>query len=233
MSTIDPSSAASQQAIFDRLGINTQTNAADRGAKETLGQQDFLKLMVTQLQNQDPFAPMENGDFIAQMAQFSSVAGIEEINTNLTSLADQLKQSRIATATSLLGSSVLVPGTLARPDDEGAIHGVLDLPRAASEAQITFSDAETGEILHQTNLGAQQAGLVGFNWTNLPERQLAENRPIRVGARVNFGDGPVDIGASVYSRVVAARMDGTAAQGLTLEVMDYGDVAADSVSAFR
>lgn len=233
MSTIDPSAAASQQAIFDRLGIATQTPAADRGNKETLGQKDFLKLMVTQMQNQDPFQPMENADFIAQMAQFSSVAGISEVNDNLVGLADQLKQSRIATAASLLGSSVLVPGTLARADDAGEIHGVLDLPQATSQTDITYTDAETGEVLTVQSLGPQQAGLVGFGWTSLPETVAAGDRPVRIGARVNFGDGPVDIGASVYSRVLSARMGAGTDQGLTLEVMDYGTVPADSVNAFR
>lgn len=233
MSSIDPSAAASQQAIFDRLGISSQTNPSDRGAKDTLGQQDFLKLMVTQMQNQDPFQPMENGDFIAQMAQFSSVAGISEINDNLTSLADQLGQSRIATASSLLGSSVLVPGTLARADDDGVIHGVLDLPQDSSETEITFTDPDTSEVLHVARLGPQAAGLVGFSWSDLPERFINEGRPVRVGARVNFGNGPMDIGASVYSRVVSARMGAGDDEALMLEVMDYGTVNAETINSFR
>ena len=64
MSTIDPNS--SQAAIFAKLGIS-QTSDTQKAKKDTLGQSDFLKLMTTQLQNQDPFAPMDNGDFIAQM----------------------------------------------------------------------------------------------------------------------------------------------------------------------
>ena len=66
--------------------------------------------MTTQLQNQDPFSPMENGDFIAQMAQFSTVTGIAEMGESLKSLSNQLGEFRIATATNLLGHSVLVPG---------------------------------------------------------------------------------------------------------------------------
>ena len=56
---------------------------AEKAKKDQLGQSDFLKLMTTQLQNQDPFAPMDNGDFIAQMAQFSTVTGIQEMNGSL------------------------------------------------------------------------------------------------------------------------------------------------------
>ena len=67
-----------------------------------MGQSDFLRLMTTQLQNQDPFAPMDNGDFIAQMAQFSTVTGIEEVNASLGKLVEEFDQARIATASNLL-----------------------------------------------------------------------------------------------------------------------------------
>ena len=81
---------------------------------DKLGQSDFLKLMTTQLQNQDPFAPMDNGDFIAQMAQFSTVTGIQEMNSSIGKLVEEFDQARIATASNLLGHSVLVPGNIAR-----------------------------------------------------------------------------------------------------------------------
>ena len=120
MSSIDPSAA--QTALFEKLGISKNTEAK-QGGSDTLGQSDFLKLMTTQLQNQDPFAPMDNGDFIAQMAQFSSVTGIREISTGITALSDEMKKLRVATASNLLGHSVLVPGNIARPDSNGDING--------------------------------------------------------------------------------------------------------------
>ena len=73
--------------------------------------------MTAQLQNQDPFAPMDNGDFIAQMAQFSSVAGISDMNQTMTSISEQMDQFRVASSVNMLGHSVLVPGNIARADD--------------------------------------------------------------------------------------------------------------------
>ena len=70
MSTIDPTSQTQLDSILKKLGVQKEEDDS-RGNKDTLGQSDFLKLMTTQLQNQDPFAPMENAEFIAQMAQFS------------------------------------------------------------------------------------------------------------------------------------------------------------------
>ena len=78
MSTIDPNSTATLNKILEKIGVKSNDDTSSK-KKDTLGQSDFLKLMTTQLQNQDPFAPMENGDFIAQMAQFSTVTGIAEI----------------------------------------------------------------------------------------------------------------------------------------------------------
>ena len=89
MSTVDPSAA--QAALFEKLGISKNSDA-QKGSSDTLGQSEFLKLMTTQLQNQDPFAPMDNGDFIAQMAQFSTVTGITEVNEGLNRLADKFDQ---------------------------------------------------------------------------------------------------------------------------------------------
>lgn len=140
MSTIDPNS--SQAALFAKLGIS-QTSETQKAKKDTLGQSDFLKLMTTQLQNQDPFAPMDNGDFIAQMAQFSTVTGIQEMNTSIGRLVEEFDQARIATASNLLGHSVLVPGDTGLPDEHGELHGVLDLPEGTISTELRYLDAET------------------------------------------------------------------------------------------
>ena len=135
MTTIDPNSA--QAALFEKLGITRQAGT-QKATKDTLGQSDFLKLMTTQLQNQDPFAPMDNGDFIAQMAQFSTVTGIQEVNNSIGQLVEEFDQARIATASNLLGHSVLVPGNIGRADEEGQLHGVLDLPEQTFMTQLTY-----------------------------------------------------------------------------------------------
>ena len=131
MSNIDPSQQ-SLSAILNKLGINSSEKSNVPKAKDQLGQEDFLKLMTTQLQNQDPFAPMENGEFIAQMAQFSTVTGITSMDESLKNVAAKLGETRIATAANMLGHSVLVPGKIARADDDGSVNGVIDLPSAST-----------------------------------------------------------------------------------------------------
>jgi len=233
MSNVDSAGAAAQQAIFDKLGINTNKTAEQRASSDKLGQDDFLQLMTAQLQNQDPFAPMENGDFIAQMAQFSTVSGIEEINKNLSALSADMRQARIATASTLLGHSVLVPGGLARPDSNGEIHGVFELPQAASATRVSYSDAATGELLYNEDLGPQGTGLVGFSWTDIPAALRDSQRKIKVDIEANTGKGMESIGPSVYAKVLSASSFGDESTTATLDVQDYGTISANSIDRIR
>ena len=199
--------------------------------KSSLGQEDFLKLMTTQLQNQDPFAPMENGEFIAQMAQFSTVTGITEMGETLKGLGDKLDEFRIATASDLLGNSVLVPGNIVRPDKNGEIHGIIDLPSTSSETSVSFFD-QSGEVVHSIDLGAQGRGLVGFEWLKMPKELVDKDTPLRVEAYINTGEGSQGLPPSVYSEVIAASID-TKGRGVTIDVKDFGEMAAADVIKFR
>ena len=227
---IDPASQNQLNSILQKLGINNSQDEK-KANKDQLGQEDFLKLMTTQLQNQDPFAPMENAEFIAQMAQFSTVTGITEMGESLKGLASQLKEFRIATASSLLGSSVMVPGNIARPDSNGEIHGMIDLPSTSTMTQLTFSD-ETGTPIHSMDLGPSQAGLVGFSWEDIPEDVLAGNSPLRVDVYADFGNGMESLTPSVFAEVFSASV-GDEATGVMLDVRDYGQVRAADVLRFR
>ncbi len=230
MSIIDPNSNNSLNSILDKLGIRSSEDKINK-KNDTLGQQDFLKLMTTQLQNQDPFSPMENGDFIAQMAQFSTVTGITEMSESLKSLSGQLGEFRIATASSMLGNSVLVPGNTARPDANGEIHGVIDMPVASSATNVSFTNG-AGEVLHNIDLGAQPSGLVGFEWTDIPPEVLEANKTLTVKAYLNGAEGLEEISPSVFAEVMAAST-GTDTTGVILNVKDYGNINASEVPTFR
>ena len=228
MTTIDPNSA--QAALFEKLGL-TQQSDAQKANSDKLGQSDFLKLMTTQLQNQDPFAPMENGEFIAQMAQFSTVTGITEMGETLKSLASQLSEFRVATASDLLGHSVLVPGNLARPNKDGEIHGVVDLPAASAANGVVISDM-SGEVVHTIDLGSQSSGLVGFSWTDMEEKFLEGSPTFKIEAYTTSADGTKGANNSVFAEVLAASVDKGKA-GVKLDVKDYGEVNASDVLKFR
>ena len=230
MTTIDPNS--SQAAIFAKLGIS-QTSETEKTKKDTLGQSDFLKLMTTQLQNQDPFAPMDNGDFIAQMAQFSTVTGIQEINNSIGRLVEEFDQARIATASNLLGHSVLVPGDTGLPDENGELHGVLDLPEGTISTELRYLDADSGEELFYDDLGPRPSGLVGFSWQTIPQEFLDSEKRIKIEATIDTGKGPEQLSPSIYSKVISASVGSGDSKEVLLNVEDYGQLDISQAVNFR
>ena len=230
---VDNKSSAAQNALLSKLGIST-TQDKNAVPKEELGQTDFLKLMTAQLQNQDPFAPMDNGDFIAQMAQFSSVAGISKMSETMSGIADQMGQFRVASSVNYLGHSVMIPGNIARADDNGEIHGMIELERASVDTRIEFLDAATGESLNTLDMGGQASGLSGFAWTDVPEQYRDGSRGVRLDVLVNYGDGEgiQSVTPNVYAQVIGTANAAISGDS-TLEVEDYGDVSAAEVLRFR
>lgn len=212
--------------------VEERSTSAATGV-ETLGQKDFLTLLTAQMKNQDPLNPMENGEFLAQMAQFSTVAGIDRVNDTLKSMTDGLRESRMATATNLLGHQVLVSQSLARPDAEGLVSGAVELDAPAEAVIVTYSDAATGEILHSEDLGAQKPGAVTFGWAGLGAEDVAARRALRISATALTETGARELPTSVYARVTSARAGGYASGEITLEVEDFGALNALEVTAFR
>ena len=228
MTEINQTSQQSLQRILDKLGVKSSEDKKTSENKSTLGQEDFLKLMTTQLQNQDPFAPMENGDFIAQMAQFSTVTGITEMGNEMKAINDKLDSFRIATASQYLGHSVLVPGNTVRTNGKDNIEGVIDVPNATTKLQVFFQK-ENGEIIDQLDLGGQSRGLVGFSWENIPEEIKKGNEKIFISAFL--GDNPDQaLGTSVFSKVLGTSTENNQ---IKLEVDGYGLIDASKAVRFR
>ncbi|MBD75162.1 MAG: flagellar biosynthesis protein FlgJ [Rickettsiales bacterium] len=223
MSDITKSSEQSLNSILNKLGINSNEDVK-KTKKDSLGQADFLKLMTTQLQNQDPFAPMDNGDFIAQMAQFSTVTGITEINNNLTNIGSKLEPNRIATAAQFLGHSVLIPGKVVSPDENGEIHGVIDLPASSTDVGLTFTN-NSGEVVKTINLGSQNKGLVGFSWVDIPDSLKKSNERLTIQAYAGNKNASDGVSTAVYNKVIAASTPKDS-DDVLLELKDYGEVSA-------
>src|SRR3954453_19097701 len=98
-----------RQRTPDELAHAKAANAAN--AKKTeLGQDDFLQLMITQLKNQDPFKPLDPSQYVGQLAQFSSVSGLKEINTAISGLTDSLRGNRVLDGASMIGRTVVAGG---------------------------------------------------------------------------------------------------------------------------
>ena len=225
MTDVTKTSDQSLNNILDKLGINSSDEKKNiKKDSSVLGQAEFLKLMTAQLQNQDPFSPMDNGDFIAQMAQFSTVTGITEINNNLTNLGERLEPNRIATAASFLGTSVLVPGQTVSPDDNGEIHGVIDLPSSSNNVGLSISNTN-GEIVHTIDLGSQKKGLIGFSWVDIPENLIKSKHKLSLQAFAGNGNATNGLSTAVYNKVIAASTPKNS-EDVLLELKDFGEISA-------
>jgi len=137
-------------------------------ARKELGQEDFLQLMTTQLQNQDPFKPMENGDFLSQIAQFSAVEGIGDLNDGFSQLSESLVSNQALQATNLVGRQVLAPSGVAALAEGGSIRGSVELPAASGDVTVNVYD-QAGQVVRRLELGAQTSGSVSFQWDGLKD----------------------------------------------------------------
>lgn len=146
---------------FQEAGLNAPP--PEQNSRTELGQQDFLKLMITQFKNQDPFEPMDNGDFLGQLAQFSTVNGIESLNQGFAGLSASMQSDQILQAASLVGHTVLASTDVGFLEDRGEISGAVELDSSASNVQIEIA-TEAGELVQRIDLGEQQPGLVRFTW---------------------------------------------------------------------
>ena len=193
------SSSTAFDSMMNNLGINrssgtTVYDAKSKQATGTMDQSDFLKLMTAQLKNQDPFAPVDNTQMVAQMAQFSSLAGISEMNTTLKAMADKLSAGTTADAVSYVGKTVLTPGNTAYGRASGGLSGEVELDKDATGVIVTVSNAN-GQTLKTINLGAQKAGSVEYDWDGKDE----------TGADAGTGPFTVSVMARNGNTSIAAR----------------------------
>jgi flagellar basal-body rod modification protein FlgD len=211
---------------------NTAAVAAASGAGSigsdslSITQDRFLKLLVAQIQNQDPLNPLQNSEVTSQLAQLSTVTGINKLSDLLSGISSNFAQAQSLQAASVIGHGVLVPGDAINLA-QGAALGAVDLPQAVDQLTITIRDA-AGATVHTAELGAQASGLVKFQWDGVGDsgsaapdgsytyevKALAAGKPIK------------DISAFAYGRVDSVSLG---AQGSQLNVGGLGSVNISQV----
>ena len=166
--------------ISTLAGVAGPATATTGNPAAGLNQNDFLRLMTTQLTTQDPFNPVDNTQMVAQMAQFSQVAGIAEMNRSLQAIVQSLGAGRLSDAASWIGRSMLVESDVATPLRDGTYAGEISLPEGAENVSVSFVDAN-GAVVHSQNLGSQAAGNVGFGWDGKNSAgETVANGPLQV-----------------------------------------------------
>ena len=156
MSVINPVTSTASSNTANSI------SAATKNSMSSLGINDFIALMTTQLKYQDPTQPQDSTQFVAQLAQFSSVSGIQQMNTSIGSLMDQLKSSQALNATSLVGHAVLVNANAAPVAAGQSIYGAVNTPHGASNLNVTVTDT-SGQVVRHMSVPIQ-AGMSSFTW---------------------------------------------------------------------
>ncbi|BEV15189.1 flagellar hook assembly protein FlgD [Herbaspirillum sp. DW155] len=198
---------------------STSTSSLDNNSPDAI-QNRFLTLLIAQMKNQDPSNPMDNSQMTTQMAQLSTVSGIAQLNSTLSTLMGNLSSSQALSTADMIGHSVLAPGnsiqltTDTSKDASGntvtsqkAVFGV-NLSGTASSVVVTIKDS-SGAVVHTTDLGTQAAGVVPVIW-----------------------DGSNDAGGKVadgnYTFTVNASNNGTA---VTSTALSFGTVSSVSTAS--
>lgn len=225
MATIDNSLVTS----LNGLGATSESAKKDRNS---LGQTEFLELMITQLKTQDPFEPMENGDFIAQMAQFSSVTGLAELQQSFDKLATSLQSNQALQASSLVGRTVLVPTNVGTLPVDGPMSGAIDLPEASNMVSLTIQDG-SGQVVRRLELGSHASGEVYFNWDGLTDGATpAQAGRYYITASAEINGEAVALEPLVNASVASVTL-GQGGQGLTLNLTDGNIVDFASVKEIK
>ncbi|MBI3375652.1 MAG: flagellar hook assembly protein FlgD [Betaproteobacteria bacterium] len=189
------------------------------------GQDRFLKLLVTQLKNQDPLNPLNNSEVTSQLAQISTVQGIEKLNTTLGAMAGSYDSGQTLQAAGLVGRQVLVAGDALELGGAGS-SGAFSLPQPVDRLSISITDA-SGVVVHRVELGAQAAGTQVFNWDGMTD---AGGRGI--DGRYRFSVNAAANGKTVSAETYAlGRIDGVtrAADGTVLNLGSLGNKALSEV----
>ncbi|HWI82105.1 flagellar hook assembly protein FlgD [Ramlibacter sp.] len=189
-------------------------SAAPAPSQSAASEQRFLKLLITQLNNQDPLNPMDNAQLTSQLAQMSTVSGIEKTNATLQTLLAQSSSAQMLQAASLVGRAVVVPGGQLALDG-GAASFAIDLPASAASARALITDA-AGNPVRTIDLGSLPAGLHSQAWDGRNDAGQAMPAGLyRVDVVAANGANPVSAATLVAAQVRSVGQD---AAGITLQL---------------
>ena len=217
-------------SVLGGLGLGEQTS--NKKAPDELGQSEFLELMIAQLNNQDPMKPMENGDFISQMAQFSAVTGLTKLQESFDGLAVSLQSNQALQASSLVGRTVVVPSGIGTLPQGGTLSGMVSLDSSSSNLTVSIQDA-SGQVIRRLELGPKQTGEAYFNWDGITDSGVAA----QPGRYYISAETQTENGTEALETLISAAVDsvtmGNGGQAMTLNLADGSAVDLSSVRSIK
>jgi len=236
MSTIDTSNS-----IFNDLSIANKQPKKEED--QELGQSAFLELMITQLENQSPLDPQDNTQFIAQLAQFSTVESLDSLNNNFDTFTNNFVANQALQASTLVGRSVSVVTDEATLEPGGVVTVSTDVPASSGDVSVNVYD-DTGSLVDSIALGTMPEGemivrLDGMNaelngnmldWRSSQENGLNTGTySFEVVASVDGEPTSLQTALSANVNSVTVAADGT----LSLNLAGVGSVSLTEIKQFN
>ena len=217
--------AISSSLISNLSGSAKQS--AEKPDEKELGQDVFLQLMITQMNNQNPLDPQSNSEFVAQLAQFSSVEGLDKLNNTMDSFVGSFQSSQALQASSMVGRTVKVTAETANLGSDGRVEGTIGLPQSTNDLNVKIYDA-SGQLVAQELLGNNSAGDISFVWNGMDERgnQLPAGK-YRFEATANIDGKAVQLSTALSANVDSVTVGANGA--ISLNVAGVGSVSMSSV----
>ena len=181
-----------------------------------LGKNQFMELMIAQMENQSPLDPQDNGEFISQLANFSSLEEMQKLTSQVESFSTQYQSSQALQASAMVGRTVLVPGTESPMDSNGGISGLADLEASTGSLMVSIFNG-SGELVDQVDLGQQLAGSVPFSWdgTNSKGEAMPFDK-YTIKAEASGDDGSSQVTTLLSANVSSVSIAKTGAISLNL-----------------
>lgn len=221
MSTTDP---------ITQYAAQTQASLAAAQSKKSannLGIDEFLTLMTTQLKNQDPMKPLDGTAFIAQLAQFGAVSGIQQMQTSMETLAASLRSTQALNGASLVGREILAPTDLINHTEGVSVRGEVEVPEGMANVEVRITDS-AGEVVRQMIVPASN-NIAGFTWDGLRDNGAAAGSgDYSIEAIGRIGSESESLNILMSGRVSSVSIDANGA-GLTLNTGALGAVSMADV----
>jgi len=184
--------------------------------------EDFMALMTTQLQNQDPLKPMESGEFLGQIASFATVSGIDDLQKSFGNFASSVQSEQALQASSLVGRSVLVPSSIGMMTAEDGLKGQINVAEPVTNLKVQIYN-EAGVNVRTMEMGAAD-GYTNFAWDGMDDSGEALTPGVYQFKASGFIDGEnTQFGTATVGKVESVLV-GNISQGLTINLAGIGSV---------
>lgn len=221
MATTDP---IAQYAAQTQAALSA---AQQKKSANSLGIDEFLTLMTTQLKNQDPMKPLEGTEFVAQLAQFGAVSGIQSMQTSIESLAASLRSTQVLNGTTLVGHDVMVQADGFSFTEGVPVNGEIEAPAGLSSLQVRITDS-TGALVRAIDI-EPQAGVNTFTWDGLTaDGTPAGSGDYAIEAVATLGSKTGSLEVLMAGRVSSVTID-SSGTGLTLNTSALGPISMNNV----